>query len=138
MARVAPRLTRSRHGSRTEHMTSAGEKWTEAYIEAWRSNDPEQIGALFTDDARYLTSPDAEPRVGRDAIVAGWLDDLDDPGSWSFDWWIVQEDAGFVAVEGRTKYPSERDYLNLWIVRLDAEGRATAFTEWYMPRPHED
>ncbi|PCE15469.1 hypothetical protein AUC47_11245 [Microbacterium sp. SZ1] len=119
-------------------MTSAGEKWTEAYIEAWRSNDPEQIGALFAVDARYLTSPDAEPRVGREAIVAGWLDDLDDPGTWSFEWWIVREDADFVAVEGRTKYPSERDYLNLWIVRLDAEGRATEFTEWFMPRSHED
>ncbi|MDN3444333.1 hypothetical protein [Microbacterium sp. APC 3901] len=47
------------------------------------------------------------------------------------------DDVG-VVIEGRTKYPAERDYVNLWIVRLDAEGRATAFTEWYMPRPHQD
>lgn len=128
----------SEAGSRTEDMTSAGEKWTEAYVEAWKSNDPQQISALFSEDAIYLTSPDAEPRVGRADIVTGWLDDLDEPGTWSFDWWIVREDDEFVVVEGRTKYPAERDYVNLWIVRLDAEGRATAFTEWYMPRPHQE
>ncbi len=131
-------LTRAVLASRTEHMTTPGEKWTAAYVDAWRSNDRDQIGSLFSEDAIYLTSPDAEPRVGRADIVAGWLEDLDEPGTWSFDWWIVHEDDGFVAIEGRTKYPAERDYVNLWIVRLDADGRATAFTEWYMPRPHED
>jgi len=119
-------------------MSSAGETWTEAYVEAWRSNDAQQIGALFAEDARYLTSPDSEPRVGRAAIVAGWLEDLDDPGTWSFEWSIIHEDESLVLIQGRTQYPAERDYLNLWVVRLDAEGRATAFTEWYMPRPHQD
>lgn len=128
----------SEPGDRTDGMTTAGEKWTAAYVEAWTSNDPAQIAALFSEDARYLTNPDSEPRVGRADIVAGWLEDLDDPDTWSFEWWIVREDAGFVVIEGRTKYPAERDYLNLWIVRLDDEGRATEFTEWYMPRPHED
>lgn len=117
-------------------MTTAGEEWTRAYIQAWSSNDPEQIGALFSDDARYLTSPDSEPRVGREAIVAGWLDDRDEPGTWTFEWEILQEVGGFVAVQGRTAYPAERDYLNLWIIRLGPDGRATEFTEWYMPRPH--
>lgn len=129
-------MTRAVARSRTDAMTTPGEKWTQAYIQAWRTNDPARIGALFTDDAIYLTSPDADPRVGREAIVAGWLEDLDTPGTWSFDWWIVREDAEFIAIEGRTTYPAERDYLNLWIVRLAADGRATAFTEWYMPRPH--
>lgn len=118
-------------------MASTGAEWVAAYVAAWQSNDPAEIGALFTDDARYLTSPDSEPRIGRDAIVAGWLEDLDEPGSWSFDWHIVHEHDDFVVVQGRTDYPAERDYLNLWIIRLAADGRATEFTEWYMPRPHE-
>jgi len=117
-------------------MTTAGEKWTADYVEAWRSNDPEQIGALFSADARYFTNPDSEPRVGRDAIIAGWLEDLDEPGSWTFEWRILREDAGWFLVQGRTEYPAERDYLNLWIVQLDQDGRAEEFTEWYMPRPH--
>ncbi|MBO0980688.1 nuclear transport factor 2 family protein [Microbacterium sp. SD291] len=117
-------------------MTSRGEQWVEDYVQAWRSNDPDQIGALFSEDARYLTSPDAEPRVGREAIVGGWLEDLDEPGSWTFEWEVVKEHEGFVLVQGRTEYPDERDYLNLWVIRLDDTGRAAEFTEWYMPRPH--
>jgi hypothetical protein len=26
-------------------------------------------------------------------------------------------------------------YSNLWIIRLDAEGRCTEFTEWWMRHP---
>ena len=96
-------LTMSEAGSRTEDMTSAGEKWTEAYVEAWKSNDPQQISALFSEDAIYLTSPDAEPRVGRADIVAGWLDDLDEPGTWSFDWWIVREAVSYTHLTLPTK-----------------------------------
>jgi ketosteroid isomerase-like protein len=119
-------------------MASAGTDWVAQYVAAWESNDPEQIGALFSDDAVYLTAPDAEPRRGREQIVAGWLEDRDEPGTWSFDWKILHEDEGFVVVQGRTEYPAEKDYLNLWIIQLDADGRATEYTEWYMPRPHKD
>lgn len=118
-------------------MVSAGADWVAGYVAAWESNDPEQIGALFSDDAVYLTSPDAEPRRGREQIVAGWLEDLDEPGTWTFDWKLLHEDEGFVVVQGRTEYPAEKDYVNLWIIRLDGDGRATEFTEWYMPRPHK-
>ena len=118
-------------------MASAGEEWVAGYVAAWQSNDPDEIGALFTDDARYLTSPDSEPRIGRNAIVTGWLADRDEAGSWAFTWHIVHEDEGFVVVQGRTDYPAERDYLNLWIIRLAGDGRATEYTEWYMPRSHK-
>jgi ketosteroid isomerase-like protein len=117
-------------------MASRGAEWVADYVSAWESNDPSEIGALFTDDAVYLTSPDAEPRRGRDEIVAGWLEDLDEPGTWSFDWEIVHETPEFVVVQGRTDYPSEKIYLNLWLIRLDEHGRATSFTEWYLPREH--
>ncbi|GAA4379104.1 nuclear transport factor 2 family protein [Agromyces bauzanensis] len=119
-------------------MASTGAAWVAGYVAAWESNDPEQIGELFADDAVYLTAPDHEPRRGRDAIVAGWLEDRDEPGEWAFDWTIIHEDPGFIVVQGRTEYPAEKDYLNLWIVRLDEGGRATEFTEWYMPRRHKD
>ena len=117
-------------------MASRGAEWVADYVSAWESNDPSEIGALFTDDAVYLTSPDAEPRRGRDEIVAGWLEDLDEPGTWSFDWEILHETPELVFVQGRTDYPSEKIYLNLWVIRLDEHGRATSFTEWYMPREH--
>jgi hypothetical protein len=28
-------------------------------------------------------------------------------------------------------------YSNLWVMRLDAEGRCREFTEWWMPHPAE-
>lgn len=111
--------------------------WVDGYLRAWRSNEPAEIGALFTDDAVYLTAPDAEPRRGRAAIIAGWVDDADAPGEWSFEWHLVHEASDLAIVQGRTAYPAERDYLNLWVIRFAPDGRASVFTEWYMPRPHE-
>ncbi len=119
-------------------MASKGAEWVAGYVAAWESNDPEQIGALFTDDAVYLTAPDAEPRRGREAIVAGWLEDLDDPARGRSTGASSDEHDDFVVVQGRTEYPAEKDYLNLWIIRLADDGRATEYTEWYMPRPHKD
>lgn len=116
---------------------SRGAEWVADYVAAWESNDPEAIGALFTDDAVYLTSPDSKPRIGREQIVAGWLEDLDEPGTWAFDWKILHEHEGFVVVQGRTVYPARSDYLNLWIIRLEPDGRASEYTEWYMARGHK-
>ena len=84
-------------------MPSRGAEWVAGYVAAWKSNDPDEVGALFTDDAVYLTAPDVEPRRGREAIVAGWLDDLDEPGTWTFDWEILHEHDDFVLVRGRTE-----------------------------------
>ncbi|MCP2369517.1 ketosteroid isomerase-like protein [Agromyces terreus] len=117
---------------------SRGAEWVADYVAAWQSNDPNLIGALFTDDAVYLTSPDSEPRVGRDEIVAGWLDDLDEPGTWAFDWRIIHERDDLLLIQGRTIYPAATDFINLWIIRLADDGRAREFTEWYMRREHQD
>ena len=32
-------------------------RWIDAYIDAWRSNDPESIAALFAEDATYAYHP---------------------------------------------------------------------------------
>ena len=31
--------------------------WIEGYVRAWNSNDPDDIGSLFTMDAEYSTAP---------------------------------------------------------------------------------
>ena len=39
-------------------------------------------------------------------------------------------------MQGETVYRNPpRTYTNLWVIRLDAEGRCTEFTEWWMQRP---
>ena len=48
---------------------------------------------------------------------------------------ILGVDGGRAFVQGRTDYRGDsRSYDNLWIIQLAGDGRATAFTEWYMPR----
>ena len=77
-------------------------RWVEGYVRAWGSNDPGDVGDLFTDDARYRTHPDIEPRVGREAIVAGWLEDRDEPGDATFTFEVSGVDGARGFVQGVT------------------------------------
>lgn len=82
--------------------------WVNGYIGAWETNDPDQIGALFTDDATYLTAPYRPPWTGRDAIVAGWLDRQDSPGNQHFTFDILGISDNRAFVQGLTRYLSPR------------------------------
>ena len=115
-------------------MTSRAEveDWVRRYVGAWESNEPADIAGLFTDDARYFTAPDREPWRGRDGIVAGWLGRKDVQGEWTFSWDILAVDGNIACVRGRTSYAKLPDYSNLWVVRLEDDGRASEFTEWWM------
>lgn len=109
--------------------------WINGYLRAWDSNAPEDIRALFTADARYLTAPFEPPRVGVDAIVAGWIDDQDQPGDHTFTWSEVGIDGDLAFVEGETTYAEGGRYANLWVIRFAEDGRASSYTEWYMRFP---
>jgi hypothetical protein len=106
--------------------------WVEAYRRAWESNDPAEIGALFSDDALYYTEPGAEPWLGRDGVVEGWLARRDVPGDASFEWQPLIETNDIGVITGITTYSSVT-YRNLWVIRFDGEGRCREFTEWFMP-----
>ena len=105
--------------------------WIDGYMRAWNSNDPDDIGALFTDDAAYYTAPFREPWRGRAGVVAGWLDRKDEPGETSFTWrpLVVTDDVSII--EGTTTYPDET-FSNLWVIRFGEDGRCREFTEWWM------
>jgi hypothetical protein len=109
------------------------ERWVEGYLAAWSSNDPQDIGRLFTDDARYYTAPHREPWKGRLGIVEGWIDRKDEPGEWDFRYEVLAIADGIGFVRGWTTYHTdEDDYSNLWVIRLDDAGRCSEFTEWWM------
>ena len=55
------------------------QKWLDDYVAAWKSYDAAAIGALFSEDANYRYNPFDEPVKGREAIVAGWLENRDTP-----------------------------------------------------------
>jgi hypothetical protein len=110
-------------------------EWIDGYVRAWESNEPEEIGALFTDDALYYTEPYAEPWRGRAAIVEGWLAIKDEPGEATFEWQPLVETADLGIAVGTAAYrPPRHVYSNLWVIRFDGDGRCREFTEWYMRR----
>ena len=49
-------------------------EWLDRYVAAWKSYDPNAIGALFAADVRYYYTPYADPRDrarGGGQVVAG-------------------------------------------------------------------
>ena len=116
-------------------MRDALASWVLRYVQAWNSNHPEEVGKLFSDDAKYFRRPGGLPWKGRDEIVEGWIEHADEPGSWNFSFEILGVDDGVGFVHGRTDYAHESDYDNLWVVRLNGAGECTEFTEWFMVDP---
>ena len=108
--------------------------WVQRYVAAWDSNNPDDIGGLFTDDAEYFTAPFRAPWRGRNGIVQGWLHRKDEPGDHEFRHEVIAiaDDLGFV--RGWTRYAGQDppSYSNLWLIRLTADGQASSFTEWWM------
>jgi hypothetical protein len=113
-------------------MTSALERWIDGYRLAWDTNDATDIAALFTEGAEYRSYPWSSPAVGVAAIVDLWLRGADRPGDHRFSWSLLGVDGVRHFVQGRTVYADGRTYENLWVVDLAQDGRAEAFTEWYM------
>src|SRR5690242_20003611 len=97
-------------------------RWIADYVRAWNSNDRDDIGNLFTEDAVYSTEPYHAPWKGRERIVSGWLEHKDDPGETTFDWEPISITDEVAVISGTTHYP-ESAYSNLWVIRLDSDGR---------------
>ena len=113
------------------------EQWVTGYRRAWESNDPDDVRALFTEDAEYRMTPSSEPLLGHDAIVAGWLEHQDPPGSTEWSWEPVAEDGDTAVVRCLTVYPDgakRGTYDNLWVLRFGVDGRVRSFTDWWIAR----
>ena len=108
----------------------------EKYITAWTTNKPDDIRALFTEDAVYATRPyDTHAWRGHEQIVEHWLAERTSPRSGPSNGNLLGSDGDLHFVQGRTTYLGDRpSYENLWVVRLAPDSRATAFTEWFMER----
>jgi uncharacterized protein (TIGR02246 family) len=116
------------------------QRWLDRYVEAWRSYDTEQIAALYTEDAEMRSNVYKEPIRGRDAIVASWFDEPDEPGSWraSYETFAVEGDAA-VATGTSTYLASDgsvdRLYHNAFLMRFADDGRCRSFTEYFVLEP---
>jgi hypothetical protein len=108
-------------------------RWVDDYERAWRDEDLEALGALFTDQARYRSSPYDEPEVGLEAIRAFWLDDEGRFFTMRAEPVAVEGRAAVVRVEVRYREP-DQEYRDLWVLRFAADGRVEEFEEWaYWP-----
>lgn len=122
---------------------SGFDAWLKRYVDAWRLNDPAAIGDLFSLDVRYAFDPFGEAVVGRAAVVAAWLADPDEPGSWEADYEVLAVDGDTFVAHGRTRYLTDdrsdvdREFANVFVCRFDGDGRCREFTEWYMRRRPE-
>ena len=111
------------------------QSWLDRYIDAWRTNDREQIKALFADGATYRFHPWDDPVEGADAIADNWLKDQDEPGTWEASYRPLMVNGNQAITTGNSSYTNGRVYWNLWEVDFDDSGRCTRFVEWFMRQP---
>ena len=122
-------------------MDEAGfQRWLDAYVDAWRTYEVDAIGDLFSPDVEYRYHPWDEPIRGRAALVENWLEDRDEPDSWSAEyrsWLVAGENAVAVGVSrylASDRETVEREYHNVFLCRFDADGRCREFTELFLKR----
>jgi nuclear transport factor 2 (NTF2) superfamily protein len=121
--------------------------WIAAHDAAWRSNDPEAIGRLFSEDAIYRLGPwegpwrgYTGPIVGREAIVDLWTSTFDPDERFKADVDVVAIDGRRGVVQRKISYesvaghPATR-YGVLWVVDFDAAGQCREYQEWYVEKP---
>jgi len=111
--------------------------WLDRYVAAWKSYDAAEIGELFSEDAEYRYHPEDEPERGRDAIVASWLDDQDEPARFDASYEVLAIDGEEHVAMGWSRYYDERgelddEYSNIYRCQFDADGRCRLFTEWWI------
>jgi ketosteroid isomerase-like protein len=125
------------------------DRWLQAYVEAWKTYDRDQIVALFTEDVHYRYHPYDDPVRGRDDVVESWLGEGDEAGASTRDrqgtydatYRAVAVDGDVAVATGSTTYTAEPGgkvenvFHNCFVMRFDTTGRGREFTEWFMEEP---
>ena len=112
--------------------------WLERYFAAWRSNDPDEVAALFAADAIYSYGPFREPSVGRDAIVARWVSETPTAFTYRYEPLAALEHGGVahwsVGFAHPTRAETRVEVDGILVLTFDDEGRCTEHREWYSSR----
>ncbi|MCR2791876.1 nuclear transport factor 2 family protein [Microbacterium sp. zg.Y625] len=111
-------------------------EWLDGYIKAWESEKPDDVRAVFTDDAEYFFRPDdLEPARGIDAILESWPEPEGANPRYDLD--VLIEDDRLGIITGHVEYPGDSSWVNLWEVHFAPDGRAKKFVEWAKKTPSE-
>ena len=116
--------------------------WIAAYERAWRTPGTDVLAELFTEDASYSTAPYEEPHRGLEAIGEMWDEERigpDEEFEMTSEVLAVEGDTGVARVTvdykratdaGGRLHRQRKEYLDLWVVRLDDSGLCSHFEEW--------
>jgi len=107
--------------------------WIAGYERAWRAPGTDALAGLFTEEASYSTAPYESPHRGLDAIREMWEAERlgpDEEFEMTSEVLAVEGDTGVVRVEVQYKAPKNKEYRDLWIVRLDESGLCFHYEEW--------
>jgi uncharacterized protein (TIGR02246 family) len=119
------------------------QRWLDRYIAAWASNDPAEIGDLFTEDAVYSYRPwenDDVTTRGREAIVAAWTSHEEDPTDWDAQYRPFTVEGNRAVAVGWSHYKAtesepEKTFHNVYLLEFDDNGRCLSFHEfWFLER----
>jgi ketosteroid isomerase-like protein len=107
--------------------------WVSAYERAWRTAGTDRLAEIFTPDATYQMSPFEDRHRGLAAIAELWEAEREGPDeafTLQSEVVAVEGDTGVVRCEVAYGTPHNRIYRDLWIIRLDDDGRCFHFEEW--------
>ncbi len=116
--------------------------WIDRYERAWRTAGTGVLAELFTPDASYSTAPYEDPHRGLEAIAEMWEAERfgpDEAFEMTSEVVAVEGDTGIARVtveygeatdKERRLHRQEKEYRDLWIVRLSDTGLCSHFEEW--------
>lgn len=120
-------------------MDTAIDDWLAAYRRAWKTDAPEDVAALFTEDVRYSTAPYRKPLEGVEEVSSYWLGEKESGIPWTFEPRVLAQERDLYVVEVLVRYPEGEEggqgaveYRDIWLVRLAEDGRAREFVEYFM------
>jgi len=130
---------------------STAQAWLDAYVEAWKTYDRNQVEALFAEDVTYRYHPyDTGDDVlhGREAVVSSWIEpdgsasSRDPEGTYDARYEVYAVDGERVVATGWSDYFTDatravrdRRYHNVFLMEFDGSGRCREFTEVFIKEP---
>ncbi|HET7690581.1 MAG TPA: nuclear transport factor 2 family protein [Nocardioidaceae bacterium] len=115
------------------------EQWVAEYERLWRSQDPDNLGSLFTDDATYRTSPWAQPISGLPALQTFWAEGSEPGEEFTMSSSVVAVDGSTAVVRVAVEYQNPTEpWRDLWVLEFAEDGRCSAFEEWPFAPQQDD
>lgn len=115
-------------------------RWLRGYFDAWVSNDPRVVAALFSEDAVYFYGDFLAPSRGRDTIVARWIANPEQQTGIEsrFEPLAAGGDTGIahwhVAYNSGTRGGRRMEIDGILVLRFNAALECVEHREWYARR----